>query len=242
MEEQKSQTEAMPEWFNAPKGSVIQINISVPAATSPGEKKIDRAEVANVSVGSPSQAVHTESNDTFVDRNHFLNTKDDQLAAIRKMHTMHEQMDSMMVDGARSFEQQRGISLDPDHVVKATQVAHQVVAELLRGSMALRIPPEEIHEIFAHVVDMAVQHVANIGQTGGQFNADSLKGSIMNHPKVRSFKEKYDPRHSHSSHILHHPETGMPSKTVLAAHSKHSGLIHSMFHDHHHHHLHGGHH
>lgn len=227
-----------PQWFAAPS-NVISINIAVPMQAEAAQSKpidainkVNAAHVANITVnlkfaGAPGAVMDAKAadsggsaplSDQALTTDQSFNTHDTQMATIRRLHAIHEQLDVTMSKG---FSEQKP-PLPNEVARKATQVAHQVMAELVRGNMALRIAPDDLNTLFSHIRDHALQYINGL-KNPADFCADTMKKTIMNHPKVQKFKEKHDPRHGHWTNMKYHPDTGVPSKTVLSAHMEYRG-------------------
>lgn len=227
-----------PQWFAAP-ANVISINIALPMQGAEAQGKpipainsISGSHIANITINlalpsnlAPASAGTAQVGDNALTIDNSFNTHDTQMAIIRRLHAIHEQLDTTM---NKAFGTQQP-PLPGELVKQANQVAHRVMAELVHGNMALRVSPEDLNHLFDHIRDHALQYMNGI-KNPADFCADKMKAHIMNHPKVRAFKEKHDPRHGHWTNMKYHPDTGMPSHTVLSAHMEYRGP--ADFHDH----------
>lgn len=211
-----------PQWF-APVTSIGNINLTIPATSFTGGRPffqqgmglINGSQLANISVHMPTlKDVHQQRSMLTADTS--FNTHDQVLVNVLRTREIHDQIDGYM----NALMERGDLSMDQDILNKINQVAHQVVADLLRGNMAMIVGPNDLHMLFDHIRDYAVMHVNGL-KDAYDFCPEKLKHAIMNHPKVRSFKEKHDPRHGHWSNMRYHPDTGIPSNTVIATHLEH---------------------
>lgn len=147
----------------------------------------------------------------------FFMSKADRVQAIEKTWQCHEALDEHLGQGLQN-------KLAPNVMTEVSKVAHQVLVDLLRGNMAMRIDAEELAHLFDTIRDNALLYINSL-KPGDSFCAHTLKNHIMNHPAVQDFKEMYDPRHGHNTHMKYHPKTGMQSSTALASHISHHGMV-----------------
>lgn len=209
---------------NRPKNTHITINVNPVSGAAPdGVSSISAAHQAGVTVN-----INTADNQNHapnhpasaLSTNQFFQTKDQQMASVQKQWIIHESLDDHLKEGLAPHLAHN----DPSIMVKIAQVAHQVMSELLRGNMALRVDPSDLMHLFDTIRDQALLYVNGLNQ-GDNFCPATLKSKIMNHPAVQDFKEMHDPRHGHNSTMRAHPKTGMPSKTVLASHIGHHDTV-----------------
>jgi len=237
---------AQPVWFAAPN-NVLTITLSFPQAAAvnapnaapaiaPVAHQIGGSHIANISLNLPAYATAATGMGagaltTLASDASSFNTPDNQLAALRRMFELHEMMEKHVTEGFQKNRAPNGLSMEPEIIQKVNQVAHQIVSELMHGNMLMRIPPDDIMHLMDHVRDHALLYVNGL-KGKDDFCMNTLKAHVMNHPKVKSFKEKHDPRNGHWTNMKYHPDTGMPSNTVLSAHMEHFGTRHSDYHDH----------
>ncbi len=113
---------------------------------------------------------------------------------------------------------------DTLHAIYKT--VHQAMVEILRGISLLRIPPDDLFHLQDALRDHAVMASGHT-DASGKLCTNTLKRHILKDPRVQKFREKHDPRHAHSSNMDYHPDTGMPSRTVLAATCHSHGRSHA---------------
>ncbi|MBN65945.1 MAG: hypothetical protein CMM94_00035 [Rickettsiales bacterium] len=150
--------------------------------------------------------------------------RDGQRALLDRKRDMHETLQYALDE---CFSGQWD-SLGPmEHHQAINHAAHAILDEILPGNLALRVSPEEMFHLIDTIRDHAHMHAKQAQSRGESLCINSLKSALRNHPAVRSFQQKHDPLHGTPIDHRHHPDTGIPSRTVLAGSVIHNGMCES---------------